>query len=105
MTIDDRIKRKAISCLRKGDGLEYISINLGIDEGSLKAYKAHLTMGTYNRPNKKREAQKRYASKETIIELLRFGIPDRMILETYKCLKPKILHAYKAHITMGSYGK
>lgn len=103
MKTNGKTRRKAISFLRKEKSLEWIANCLDIDKNTVRAYKAHLTMGTYNRFSEKKESKKRYATKETIVELLRFGIPDDLLLAKYRGLKPSILHAYKAHITQKNY--
>lgn len=99
----NNLQKRIVTFLKKGKDLEWIAIQLDIDKNTVRAHKAHLTMGTYDNSTDSKESKKRYVSKEALIELLRFGIPDEILLATYKSLKPSILHAYKAHITMGTY--
>ena len=96
-------RKKVVSFLRKNKKLDWIVNRLDVSKSQVKAYRAHLTMGTYNRLSEKKEAKKRYVGKETLIELLKFGIPDEILLVTYRGLKQSNLHAYKAHITQGHY--
>ena len=103
METGNKIRRKAVSLLRKNKDLEWIAEHLDIDKNQVRAYKAHLTMGTYSRLSEKKESKKRYIGKETLIELLRFGIPDELLLAKYRGLKQSALHVYKAHITQGHY--
>lgn len=96
-------KQRAIELLKEGETVDYVARRYDkLGYNTVRALKAHLTMGTYNVDNYKGKMD---LEKRTIVELLKFGVPEGMILAKCKGLKASNLHAYKAHITRGSYGK
>lgn len=96
-------KQRAIDLLRKGKNIDYIMGRYpDLGEYTVRALKAHLTMGTYDNS---RESGKLSIEKNTLVELLEFGIPKEMILAKCKGIKASSIHAYKAHITRGTYKK
>jgi len=93
-------QQRAIELLKEGRSIDYLTQRYSdLSEYTLRALKAHITMGTYDndKPRKKRTI-----AKEILLEMILMDIPEELILE--KCrVKASTIHAYKAHITRGTY--
>lgn len=97
-------KARAIEEFKAGASIEDIQRKYrGFENKPLAAWKAHVTMGTYNRiPEDNGDIEK--ISKEEAIDLLKSGVPVEDIHETYPTsFTPNQLRAFKAWITMKKY--
>lgn len=95
-------KQRAIKLLREGKSVGYLAKRYPkLGEYTLRALKAHVTMGTYYPESE--DAKKMPIEKSALVKLIQFGIPEEMILSKCKGIKASNIHAYKGHITRGTY--
>lgn len=104
-------KTKAIEEFRSGATVDEVRSKFrGVNGKPLAAWKAHVTMGTYDPKEPVLEeivnGDIETITKEDAIDLLGAGIPPKEIHEAYPTsFTAGQLRAFKAHITMGSYSE
>ena len=90
-------KKEAINLLMIGTPVDEILAGYrGVTKGQLSAFKAHITMGTYDNP----KDDKPELTRDEAYKLLRRGWTYDQIAEVYSGVNRDQLRAYKAWITM-----